>query len=94
MIVGRLLAGYGELELQVCACLMMVEAAIDSPIRSLFSIRGAERRIQIGKGALWDIYGPVATFLAEAAFTIAALIGLLALRKRFTADGARTVREQ
>jgi len=45
-------------------------------------------------GMLWDIYGPVATFLAGAAFTAAGLIGLLALRKGFTADGAETIREQ
>ena len=34
-------------------------------------------------GALWDIYGPVATFLAGALFTAIALAGLLGLRKRF-----------
>jgi MFS family permease len=45
-------------------------------------------------GALWDDYGPVATFLAGAAFTTAAFIGLFALQKRFAAGGAKTVREQ
>lgn len=34
-------------------------------------------------GALWDIYGPSATFLAGAAFTTIALFGLLALQKQF-----------
>jgi MFS family permease len=34
-------------------------------------------------GALWDVYGPVATFLAGAAFTAFALVGLLGLRKQF-----------
>lgn len=34
-------------------------------------------------GALWDVYGPVATFLAGAAFTAIALVGLLGLRKQF-----------
>lgn len=37
-------------------------------------------------GALWDIYGPVATFLAGAAFTTIALVGLLALQKQFLSD--------
>ncbi|AUD00208.1 MFS transporter (plasmid) [Bradyrhizobium sp. SK17] len=34
-------------------------------------------------GALWDVYGPIATFLAGATFTAIALAGLLALRKQF-----------
>lgn len=38
-------------------------------------------------GALWDLYGPVATFLAGAAFTVIALVGLLALQKQFLSDG-------
>lgn len=37
-------------------------------------------------GALWDLYGPVATFLAGASFTIIALVGLLALQKQFLSD--------
>lgn len=37
-------------------------------------------------GALWDVYGPVATFLAGAAFTAIALVGLLGLRKQFRKD--------
>ncbi|WP_438273789.1 MFS transporter [Nitrobacter sp.] len=41
-------------------------------------------------GALWDIYGPVATFLAGAALTAMALIGLLALLARF-AEGNKHV---
>ncbi|WP_048758256.1 MFS transporter [Afipia felis] len=40
--------------------------------------------------ALWDIYGPVATFLAGAALTAMALIGLLALLARF-AEGNKNV---
>ncbi len=37
-------------------------------------------------GGLWDIYGPVATFLAGAAFTTIALVGLLVLQKQFLSD--------
>ena len=51
-IVGRLLAGYGELELQMCMCLIVAEANIDTPIRDIFSVRGAEKRIEIGENAL------------------------------------------
>lgn len=36
----------------------------------------------IGAGALWDRFGPSATFLLGAAFTAAALIGLIAIRPR------------
>jgi hypothetical protein len=52
IIIGRLLAGYGELELAMCACLMIVERAIDSPIRTFFKKRGAEKRIEIGTDSL------------------------------------------
>ncbi|TAN14210.1 MAG: MFS transporter [Rhizobiaceae bacterium] len=41
-------------------------------------------------GALWDIYGPVATFLAGAVFTAVALIGLLVMLARF-AKGNKNV---
>lgn len=37
-------------------------------------------------GALWDVYGPIATFLAGTAFTAVALAGLLGLRKQFRTD--------
>ncbi|MFN4204684.1 MAG: MFS transporter, partial [Tabrizicola sp.] len=34
-------------------------------------------------GALWDWFGPQATFLTGAAFTAVALVGFLAIRRRF-----------
>lgn len=34
-------------------------------------------------GALWDVYGPAATFFAGAAFTAVALTGFLVLRRRW-----------
>jgi hypothetical protein len=53
VIIGRLLAGYGEIELQMCACLIAVEGGLlDIPIRKIFGRRGAEARIKIGKGEL------------------------------------------
>jgi len=36
IIIGRLLAGYGEIETQVCMCLIVVEGMIDPPIRTVF----------------------------------------------------------
>lgn len=52
MVIGRLMAGYGELELQLCACRIAVEGIFDLPIREIFGIRGAERRIKFAKAAL------------------------------------------
>lgn len=46
VILGRLLAGYGELELTMCACLIAVEGTYDTPIRNIFGPRGAEKRIK------------------------------------------------
>jgi MFS family permease len=40
-------------------------------------------------GALWDVVGPKGTFLAGAAFTSVAIMGLLTLRRNGYAGGAR-----
>ncbi|ULL01649.1 MFS transporter [Bradyrhizobium sp. I71] len=47
---------------------------------------GAMLAASVVAGALWDVYGPIATFLAGAAFTTVALVGLLGLRKQFRKD--------
>jgi hypothetical protein len=39
IVVGRLLAGYGELELQMCMCWIVAEGILDLPIREIFGIR-------------------------------------------------------
>jgi hypothetical protein len=53
VILGRLLAGYGELELEMCSCLIAVEGIFDFPIRTIFNKGvGAERRIKIAKRTL------------------------------------------
>jgi hypothetical protein len=44
-IIGNILAGYGELELELCQCLAAVNSDIDLSIRLLFQVRGEERRI-------------------------------------------------
>jgi Na+/melibiose symporter-like transporter len=43
-------------------------------------------------GALWEVFGPQATFLAGAAFAAVALAGVLVLRKRGSARLARPPR--
>jgi hypothetical protein len=53
LIIGKLLAGYGEIELQMCACLIAVESGqYDVPIKEIFTDRGAGKRISVGRKAL------------------------------------------
>jgi hypothetical protein len=53
VILGRLLTGYGELEVGMCSCLVTLEGMFDRPIRTLFGgPPGAERRIKVAEGAL------------------------------------------
>jgi hypothetical protein len=56
IIVGRLLAGYGELELQLCSCRIAVENSLDFPVREFFRARGAEKRLKVAKDALRPDY--------------------------------------
>ena len=56
IIVGRLLAGYGELELQLCDCRIAVENIFDLPVRELFSERGEKKRLKIAKAKLQHDY--------------------------------------
>jgi hypothetical protein len=54
IILGRLLAGYGELEMEMCACLIAVEYQFDSPVREIFGKPGAEKRIKLAKKLLMN----------------------------------------
>jgi hypothetical protein len=47
IIVGRLLAGYGEIEMAICACIIEQTPSydFDTPVRRLFSERGELKRI-------------------------------------------------
>jgi hypothetical protein len=45
-IIGRLLAGYGELELEMCDCVAATTDDLDGAIKRLFGRRGEERRIK------------------------------------------------
>ena len=56
MPIGRLLAGYGELEVSMCSCLIAIEGQFDTPIRQLFNERSAEKRIKESKKALTPEY--------------------------------------
>jgi hypothetical protein len=52
VVIGRLLAGYSEIEVQGCACLVAVEGILDVPLRTIFGTRGTETRIKNLRGAL------------------------------------------
>jgi hypothetical protein len=61
VVLGRILAGYGELELTMCECVietkrLMNENILDLPIRDIFGKRGAEQRIKIAKKSLLAEY--------------------------------------
>ena len=45
-LIGRLLAGYGELELEMCACLAATTDDLGGAIKKLFGVRGERKRIQ------------------------------------------------
>jgi hypothetical protein len=45
-LIGRLLAGYGELELEMCACLAATTDDLSAAIKRLFGIRGEYKRIK------------------------------------------------
>jgi hypothetical protein len=55
-IVGRILAGYGELEVTMLACLVAIEGQIDRPTRLLFKRMSAEKRIKQAGSALLPDY--------------------------------------
>lgn len=46
-IIGRLLAGYGELELGLCFCVAVARNDFDMVFKAMFRPRGAQQRIDI-----------------------------------------------
>jgi hypothetical protein len=57
VVIGRLLAGYGELELTMCDCLIKArQGDFDGPVREIFGQRGAEGRIRTAKKLLVPHY--------------------------------------
>jgi len=56
-IIGRLLAGYGDLELEMCTCISQLpNGDIDSAVKKIFGKRGAERRIEMAEEVLIPAY--------------------------------------
>lgn len=55
-IIGRLLAGYGELELQLCQCLRYAIHNLPTAVNVLFQLRGEDQRIQIADALMKHIY--------------------------------------
>ena len=55
-LIGRLLAGYGELEFQLMICLREVLDQIDIAIRVIFRARGEEHRILIADAFMREYY--------------------------------------
>ncbi len=47
MIVGRLLAGYGELEFSLCHCVAVAMGSLDVVLKAMFRARGEKDRIDI-----------------------------------------------
>ena len=56
IVIGRLLAGYGELEVSLCACHVAVEGIYEIPVKKLFGFRNAYDRIQFAIATLGPEY--------------------------------------
>ena len=52
IIIGHLLAGYGELELEMALCVAAATKDLDAAIREMFGTRGEERRIKLARRLL------------------------------------------
>jgi hypothetical protein len=44
--VGRLLAGYSELEVEMLGCVLEVSGGVDAAVRALYGTRGEQKRIE------------------------------------------------
>jgi hypothetical protein len=55
-IIGRLLAGYGELELEMAACVAATTDDLNGAIKRLFGIRGESKRIKIADSMMKASY--------------------------------------
>ncbi|WFU77404.1 hypothetical protein QA645_22890 [Bradyrhizobium sp. CIAT3101] len=51
-IIGKILVGYGELEVGLLSCLVAVERHIDLPVKRLFERMPAEKRIKLARQTL------------------------------------------
>jgi hypothetical protein len=55
-IIGRILAGYGELEMELCACVCVATGDLDAAIKALFRLRGEDKRIRRAVAMARDYY--------------------------------------
>jgi hypothetical protein len=55
-IIGRLLAGYGELEFNLCQCLATLSGDVATAVRVLFRVRGEAARIKIADALMRPKY--------------------------------------
>jgi hypothetical protein len=55
-IIGHLLVGYGELEFEMCNCVVAVTRDLDLAVKSLFQVRGEKRRIDKADSLTKDQY--------------------------------------
>jgi hypothetical protein len=55
-MIGSLLAGYGELELEMANCLFAATGDFDNSIKKIFRIIGAEKRITVADAAMRSTY--------------------------------------
>jgi hypothetical protein len=55
-IIGRLLAGYGELELMLCGCVAEARGDFNSTFKAMFRPRGETYRIDIADALGRDLY--------------------------------------
>jgi hypothetical protein len=58
-IVGRLLAGYSELEVEMLNCTDLISGDIDAAVRQLYRTRGEKRRIEATQTATGAAYNKV-----------------------------------
>jgi hypothetical protein len=68
VIIGRLLAGYGELEVGLCNCVAMSGAGTDKAVKAMFRPRGEKKRIDTAESLAIPAYQKLdlATEFAEA----------------------------
>jgi hypothetical protein len=55
-IIGRLLAGYGEIEYLFAMCLASSASDEDTALRTFFSVRGEGARLDVGHNLMWKLY--------------------------------------
>jgi hypothetical protein len=79
--IERLLAGYGELELEMCACVAATTNDLDAAIKKLFRTRGEKNRIKTADSMMTARY-------------ISAGLGTKYRRTLANMDWCRTVRNQ